>query len=218
MFKLLIISLLITISNAQKPTSTQIDKLILKGEKMASVLCSKEKLPNYKTSIEATMVNIETSLACSKLSSSKLKAIAYYLQKGISKKSEHIVVPKNAKCPVCGMFVSKYPKWSAKIVIEKKELYFDGVKDMMKYYIFDGDFKYNREKISQIIVSDYYTLEAIDAKEAFFVKGSNIYGPMGHELIAFKDEKSANSFKDDHAGKSIVKFKDITADSITKLD
>ena len=218
MFKLLLISLLITLSNAQKPSSSQIDKLILKGEKITSVMCSKEKLPPYNTSIEVTMVNIEKSLACSKLSSSKLKAIAYYLQKGSTKKKQHIAVPKNAKCPVCGMFVSKYPKWSAKIIREDKELYFDGVKDMMKYYIFDGDFEYDREKINSILVSDYYTLEAIDAREAFFVKGSNIYGPMGHELIPFKDEKSANSFKDDHAGKSIVKFKDITANSIMKLD
>jgi len=218
MFKLLLISLLITLTNAQKPTSSQIDKLILKGKKISTVMCNKEKLPNYNTSIEVTMANIEKSLACNKLSSSKLKAIAYYLQKGTHREIKHIVVPKNAKCPVCGMFVSKYPKWSAKIIIGDKELYFDGVKDMMKYYIFAGDFEYNREKITSILVSDYYTLEAINAKEAFFVKGSNIYGPMGHELIPFKDEKSANSFKNDHAGKNIFKFKDITDQLIMKLD
>ena len=45
-----------------------------------------------------------------------------------------IEVPEDAKCPVCGMFVSKYPKWVAQIKI-KMDIYhyFDGVKDMMKF-------------------------------------------------------------------------------------
>ena len=43
-------------------------------------------------------------------------------------------IRSKAKCPVCGMFVNKYPKWTA--VIETSDgtnYYFDGVKDMMKF-------------------------------------------------------------------------------------
>mgnify|MGYP002128433524 FL=1 len=41
-------------------------------------------------------------------------------------------------------------------------------------------------------------------------------GPMGDELIPFKDENSANEFSKDHFGKKIVKFNEITLDTIPK--
>jgi nitrous oxide reductase accessory protein NosL len=131
---------------------------------------------------------------------------------------KHMQVPSDAKCPVCGMFVSKYPKWAARMAVGGKVYYFDGVKDMMKYYIFDGDFPYDREKISTMMVTDYYTLEEIPAKEAYYVNDSDIFGPMGHELIPFKNEKSAKAFMDDHHGKGPVKFDEITDKMVMALD
>ena len=53
------------------------------------------------------------------------------------------------------------------------------------------------------------TLEKLDAKEAFYVHGSNVFGPMGEEFIPFKDEAKANSFMKDHAGKGVIKFDEI---------
>ena len=42
---------------------------------------------------------------------------------------------KQDKCPVCGMFVSKYPDWIAEVVYKDgKTVFFDGPKDMFKYY------------------------------------------------------------------------------------
>ena len=39
------------------------------------------------------------------------------------------------KCPVCGMFVAKYPDWVAEIIFKDgSAVYFDGCKDMFKYY------------------------------------------------------------------------------------
>ncbi|HFC03675.1 MAG TPA: nitrous oxide reductase, partial [Nitratifractor salsuginis] len=123
-----------------------------------------------------------------------------------------------AKCPVCGMFVSKYPKWAAEIVVDGKTYWFDGVKDMMKFYIFDGDFPYDRSKIEKMLVTDFYTLEAIPAKEAYYVIGSRLYGPMGNELIPFKTEKEAKDFMADHGGDRIVRFDEITGKMVMGLD
>ena len=40
------------------------------------------------------------------------------------------------KCPVCGMFVAKYPDFVDQIVFKDgTHAFFDGVKDMMKYYL-----------------------------------------------------------------------------------
>ena len=172
--------------------------------------------------VEALCVTKESKISCPKLSSSRQKAVDFYLNssKDDSNLSTalYISVAKDVKCPVCGMFVYKYPKWSTKMVIDGKSLYFDGVKDMMKYYIFDGDFIYDRKKIDKILVSDYYTLQPILAEDAFFVYDSNLYGPMGREFISFQSKESAKRFMIDHGGKKILRFNEITDKLVMALD
>lgn len=132
-----------------------------------------------------------------------------------------IEIKKTDRCPVCGMFVYKYPKWVAEIVFQDGGYYFyDGAKDMFKH-IFDTA-KYTAGKtaanIKNIYVTDYYDVELIDAKSAFFVLGSDVLGPMGHELLPFKNKESAQEFLEDHQGKSLVTFKEVTPDMIESLD
>jgi nitrous oxide reductase accessory protein NosL len=204
---------------AQESGSVKVIKLTQKGERIAHAMCDKAKLPKAAGTIEELMEKIKLSKACTPLSESKLKAVAYFVSNGsIKKGTEHIHVPSEAKCPVCGMFVSKYPKWTTMMEHDGKIYYFDGVKDMMKYYIFDGDFIYDRAHITQMKVSDYYTLEAIPAKKAFYVLDSDVFGPMGRELIPFKSLKSAEDFSADHNGRAIVKFDGITDSMLMKLD
>jgi nitrous oxide reductase accessory protein NosL len=93
------------------------------------------------------------------------------------------------KCPVCGMFVAKYPDWVAEILFKDGSYaVFDGAKDMFKYYFNFG--KYNPSKklsdIDSIYVTDYYGLTFIDGTKAVYVIGSDVYGPMGRELIPFE--------------------------------
>ena len=220
MKKIILVFLFITGSLfANEQSLVKIVKLSNKGEKIVKTLCEAKKLPSSEGTIEQLMEKIKTSGACPSLSKSKLEAVAYYVSNGSMKLAgKHIDVPTDAKCPVCGMFVSKYPKWAAFMQINDKKYYFDGVKDMMKYYIFDGDFPYDRKNISEITVSDYYTLEEIPAKEAFYVLDSDIFGPMGHELIPFKSKKSAKAFMDDHNGKAMLKFDEITDKMVMALD
>ncbi len=182
-----------------------------KGAKIATLMCDQKKLDTIKTTtIEDIQKSITTKNICSNLTKKQLHAVATYL-KNQDKKNKtplHISVPKDAKCPICGMFVAKYPKWVATMKNNKnKTLYFDGVKDMMKYY-----FNHAKEKLSNIYVHDFYTLTPIDAKSAFFVIGSNVYGPMGEELIPFAKEEDAKTFFQEHKGKKIIKFDQILED------
>jgi copper chaperone NosL len=125
------------------------------------------------------------------------------------------------KCPVCGMFVAKYPDFLAEVLF-KDGTYavFDGAKDMFKYY-FDLS-KYNpsrkKEHIDSVYVTDYYDLTLIDGYEAFFVIGSDVFGPMGRELIPFKTKADAKGFMKDHQGKSILRFKEVTVGVVKNLD
>jgi len=125
------------------------------------------------------------------------------------------------KCPVCGMFVAKYPDFLAEILFrDGSHAVFDGAKDMFKFY-FDMK-KYAPEKdlkdIDAIHVTDYYHLTFIDAREAFYVLGSDVYGPMGKELIPLKSRAEAESFLADHKGRSILGFADITLPLIGAMD
>ena len=121
-----------------------------------------------------------------------------------------IEVPKDAKCPICGMFVAKYPQWVALYDGEKK-FYFDGVKDMMKY-------AYARKLSSdKFYVSDYYKLSKLEATKAFYVIGSNVYGPMGNELIPFATQEEAETFSRDHNGQKVIAFDEITEAMVKSL-
>ena len=128
--------------------------------------------------------------------------------------------PKD-KCPVCGMFVAKYPDFLAEILF-KDGTYsvFDGTKDMFKYYF--NLKKYHPSKnmadIDGIYVTDYYNLNLIEGRSAFYIIGSDIYGPMGRELIPFEKEADAREFMKDHHGKSILKFNEIAQETVKSLD
>jgi nitrous oxide reductase accessory protein NosL len=119
------------------------------------------------------------------------------------------------------MFVAKYPDFIA--VIRFKDgtyAFFDGAKDMFKYYL--NLQKYNPNKkpadIASLRVTDYYDLSMIDGLKAFFVVGSDVYGPMGRELIPFSKEADAREFLKDHKGKSLFGFQEVTPALIQTLD
>lgn len=125
------------------------------------------------------------------------------------------------KCPVCGMFVSKYPEWSAQIRFgNSSTFFFDGAKDMFKFLSQPNKYipGINPKDVKEIYVTDYYSLEPIEGKEAFYVIGSNVYGPMGKELIPFFREEDAKEFLKDHGGKRVLRFQEVTAELLKELD
>ncbi len=180
-----------------------------KGEKIYSIMCDKEKISALDTrDITKLKEQIKAKKICGNLNDKSLDALTLFLtSKEKSTVSAPLVVPEKSRCPVCGMFTDKYPKWAAIIKLKNhKKLYFDGVKDMMKFYFNPEQFHHKKEPIAKILVSDYYTFEGINAKKAYFVIGSNIYGPMGEELIPFKTKADAENFMLEHHGKKILSF------------
>lgn len=125
------------------------------------------------------------------------------------------------KCPVCGMFVAKYPDWIGVITFQDgSRKYFDGAKDLFKY-LFNLE-RYAPGKtagdIRTIHVTDYYDMALIDAGTAFFVIGSDVYGPMGRELIPVAARPDAETFLKDHHGKRILSFPEVTPETLQGLD
>ena len=198
-------------------TKKKTKKMYPMGKKIFKKMCSQDIEPKNYKEINQLKAAIKNEKLCKALKERQLQAVSLYLWEvkrfGDLKNSNlTIQVTKDEKCPICGMFVYKYPKWAAQIFYADKHYSFDGVKDLMKYYF------ENKDSIQKILVTDYYSQVAINAKQSYYVLGSDIYGPMGNELIPFKNESDAKSFYKDHKGKQIIHFKDITSKDIYKLD
>lgn len=122
------------------------------------------------------------------------------------------------KCPVCGMFVAKYPDFAAQIQFrDGVHVFFDGAKDMFKYYRNLSRYAPGRKlaDVSAVYVTDYYSLRSIDGRKAYYVSGGDVYGPMGKELVPFEKKSDAQEFLKDHKGRALLIFAEIN-DTVMK--
>ena len=141
-----------------------------------------------------------------------------------SVRSEGLLLPApSAKdtCPVCGMFVALYPDWTATVLYKDGHAHhFDGAKDLFKYLLNLPKYApgHAEADIAAMGVTDYYNVTRIDARNAWYVIGSDTLGPMGHELVPLATPAEAEEFLKDHQGKRIVRFGDVTPQLLEKLD
>lgn len=206
----------------------KLKKTYSKGKRVFNKMCKEEIDLSFYLEINELKASIIDDNLCGNLNENNLQALSLYLwdlkkEDNIEKINDKVEVHEHDKCPVCGMFVSKYPRWAAQIFYKNKDkpFSFDGVKDLMKFYFNSnkwGDYNLSQSKIDKILVTDYYSQKGILAKDAFFVIGSDVYGPMGHELIPFENLNDAKVFKKDHEATKIVAFKDILEKEVYKLD
>jgi copper chaperone NosL len=123
-------------------------------------------------------------------------------------------------CPVCNMFVERYPDWVATVSYKDGTThYFDGAKHLFKYLFDMEKWAPGRPKdtIKNMTVKSYSDPGQIDARSAFYVFGSDVLGPMGHELVPFSSEEEAQKFLQLHKGKGIKRFGDLDGKFIMKL-
>lgn len=119
------------------------------------------------------------------------------------------------------MLVSKYPNWVATILYKDGHAHhFDGAKDMFKFWHEPAKYAagHRREDMATIWVTDFYGLQRIDARKALFVTGSDVLGPMGHELVPLANRADAEDFLKDHKGRRILGFADVTRELAAGLD
>lgn len=133
-------------------------------------------------------------------------------------------IPKPAAkdlCPVCGMIVSKYPNWVATVLYKDGHAHhFDGAKDMFKYLQDLQKYApgHRKEDIKAIAVTDFYNLGEVDARQAWFVIGSDVLGPMGHEFVPLANRMDAEEFLKDHKGKRVLAFDQVSARLVDQVD
>lgn len=127
-------------------------------------------------------------------------------------------VAEHDRCAVCGMFIARYAEWVAQVKLsDGRVVMFDGPKDMLAYYFAPAEYGGRDAKVVDIIVKDYYNQQWIDGREALYVTGSDVYGPMGEEFVPFGSREAAESFLKDHHGRTILMFKEISLDAVQSM-
>lgn len=131
------------------------------------------------------------------------------------------VVPAPAdKCPVCGMFVARYPDWVAGLrFADGSHAVFDGAKDLFRFWLEPARYLPGRTRadVVRMFVTDYYAVTPVDARAAWYVVGSDVTGPMGHELVPFASEAAAREFLRDHHGRRVLRFDEVTPELLKEL-
>ncbi len=128
---------------------------------------------------------------------------------------------KKDRCPVCGMFVYKYPHWMAGYVFTDGTKAFHCSPKCFFHNLFHLD-KYHPGKtlddLQMIWVTDYYTAKPVNARdpEMRFVAGSTLVGPMGWDVVPVKGQKCAKTLHRDYFGQEILKFGEVTEDHIQR--
>lgn len=116
------------------------------------------------------------------------------------------------RCPVCGMKVAEHPKFSSAIqLIDGTTYYFCGTGCMLRTWLHPEIFlTAPKDRLKTALVKDYFTGEHLDAREVFWVAGSDVIGPMGPALVPVKGEKALETFKRRHCGKTVFRLDELT--------
>jgi nitrous oxide reductase accessory protein NosL len=126
-------------------------------------------------------------------------------------------VGEHDRCPVCGMYPARFPRWQAQLVLQSGErLSFDSLIEVFRYQA-----KHPTLNIADLYVSNYgdpsdprrdHPHAWLPASEAFFVIGTALKGPMNDTgLPAFATAEAAQKLMQ-HAGGKIIHLTEFTAE------
>ena len=137
--------------------------------------------------------------------------------------AEPIKVTKDEYGIIRSLKVYKYPQWISEVTTsQNKKIYFSSPKSMFEFYFLFKrwpEFKINTvDDMVDIKVTDYKTYDAIDARRAYYVYGSNITSISGDDLVPFKNEYDAKEYAKNHNGKRIFRFSQVKHQLIDLLN
>lgn len=117
-------------------------------------------------------------------------------------------VPADARCPVCGMYPARFPKWAAQVIFKDGSAhFFDSPVDLFMFLEKPGRFDaiHTAEDAAAMYVADFRSGTWLDARQAAFVIDSGARGPMrGPDLPAFADLAAAQRFVTEHGGRALA--------------
>jgi nitrous oxide reductase accessory protein NosL len=105
------------------------------------------------------------------------------------------------ECPVCNMYPARYPLHRCQIqTAERTIFHFCSTRCLFTFLSTPQKFGAPEAVPDLIWVSDYLSGGWISARTAYYVVGSNEWGPMGFEAFAFDRKTDALDFQGRHGG------------------
>lgn len=130
-------------------------------------------------------------------------------------------IPADARCPVCGMYPARFPRWAAQSLFKDGAAhYFDSPLDLFVFLqkVNRHDRRYDQDDVAVSFVTDFETGQWIEAHDAFFVHGSSVFGPMRDaDLPAFSSRLRAATLARSRGGR-VLGFTDVTSELILSLN
>lgn len=115
-------------------------------------------------------------------------------------------VPEQARCPVCGMFPARSPRWAAQLIFDDGDAYFFDSPLSLFLYLHDVP-RYSKGRtlahVKVSYVQDFQRAQPqwLPLPSAWFVYGSDAKGPMrSGNLPPFATRAQAQAFAQDHGG------------------
>jgi len=153
-----------------------------------------------------------------------LTMLAACSDKAAQQKTIHqaVAMESSDECHLCGMLITHFDGPKGEVFRKEqgdKVFKFCSTRDMFSYYL-DPE---NTRNVSQILVHDMSKMpwgsdsiddkHFIDAKNAWFVIGSEKTGAMGKTLASFSLQSDAKAFAKEFGGK-VISFADINYDAL----
>ena len=113
-------------------------------------------------------------------------------------------IPKDARCPVCGMYPARAPQWAAQLIFSNGDAHFFD-SPLSLYLYLNAVTRYSpgrsASEIAATYVTDTETGLWTPAGQAFYVHGSTALGPMRNgNLPAFANKRAAEQFAQQRGG------------------
>lgn len=114
------------------------------------------------------------------------------------------------RCPVCNMIPAKYPNFNVQLIMaDKKRCHFCSTQCLFEFMQAPRKHGATTEDVGDVWLHDRVSGRYIFARNAYYVVGSKIHGPMGPEAIAFDLKSEAAEFAKANSGR-VLKFEKVT--------
>jgi nitrous oxide reductase accessory protein NosL len=67
-----------------------------------------------------------------------------------------------------------------------------------------------RQTLALAVVQDYFSGRQVDAREVFWIAGSDVIGPMGPAMVALQGKHSVDAFLKRHGGRRVFRLQELT--------
>ncbi len=130
---------------------------------------------------------------------------------------------KDDVCVMRNLKLSSGPKWVSEIKLHNgKVALFCSAKSMLEFFYKPKTYKeynyFDKSDIEHMLVTDYITLEAIDATKAYYVYGSSVISPAGDDLVTFKNLNDAKRFSAKNNGRRVLPFDKVSLGLVKLLN